>query len=181
MASQVCVFIACSVDGFIAGPDDDLSWLPSPDPQGVDAGSDAGYGDFMARVGALLMGRRTYDVVRALGVPWPYGDRPVLVATHRPLDEGAPQGVRQVCGELPALVAQAAQAAGGRDVYLDGGQLIRAALDAGLVDQMTISIVPVVLGQGVPLWVGLSRRRALQLLGSQTLPQGMVQLRYALS
>ena len=172
--ARVRVFCATSLDGFLAGPDDDLSWLPAPD----DSGEDHGFGALLADTGALLMGRRTFDVVAGFGGAWPYGERPVLVATHRPLS--VPEGVpaRAAQGAVDALVAQALQAAGGRDVYLDGGTLIRQAMDADLLDEVTLTLVPVVLGAGLPLFAGSATRRRLALHDVRTLPHGMVQLRY---
>ena len=167
---RVRVFIACSLDGFIAGPDDDLSWLPTG--AGED---DFGYSDFMAGVGALLMGRGTYDVVEAFEGGWPYGERPVVVAIHRPLTPKVPT-VRAGTGTIAELVAMARAAAGERDVYVDGGDLIRQALDAGLVDDMIVTIVPVVLGAGHPLFAGVTRRHALQLVSHRAAREGLVQL-----
>lgn len=172
MPSRVRVFIACSLDGFIAGPNDDLSWLPSP--VGED---DYGYGAFMAEVGALLMGRRTHDVVTGFEGPWPYGERPVLVATTRPLSPGSPS-VRAVAGPVDTLVQAAREAAGERDVYLDGGNLIRQALDAELVDELTITLVPVVLGEGLPLFAGTKARHTLERVEVREAAGGLVQLVY---
>lgn len=166
------MFIACSLDGFIAGPGDDLSWLPGP--VGED---DYGYGAFIAEVGALLMGRRTHDVVAGFSGEWPYGERPVLVATTRPLSSTQPT-VRAVQGPIESLVQAAREAAGERDVYLDGGNLIREAIDAGLVDELTITVVPMVLGQGVPLLAGTTRRHALERVDVRALSGGLVQLTY---
>jgi dihydrofolate reductase len=172
-APRIRVFIAMSLDGYIAGEGDDLSWLPPP----PDDGSDFGYSDFMAEIGALLMGRRTYDVVAAFEGPWPYGDRPVLVTTRRPLTAVAPS-VLAVSGDLPAIVAQAKAAAAGKDVYVDGGQLIRQTLDAGLVDFLTVTVIPVILGRGSPLFAGAERRHPLDLVHSVELPGGLIQLTY---
>jgi dihydrofolate reductase len=172
MPGRVRVFIACSLDGFIAGPDDDLSWLPGP--VGED---DFGYGAFFAEVGALLMGRRTYDVVLGFPGDWPYGDRPVLVATTRPLPPSQAT-VRAVAGPLDTMVQTAREAAGDRDVYLDGGNLIRQALDAGLVDELTVTLVPVVLGQGLPLFAGTAQPHALERVAARPLSAGLVQLTY---
>lgn len=166
------MFIACSLDGFIAGPQDDLSWLPAP--QGAD---DFGYGAFIADVGALLMGRRTYDVVAAFPGDWPYGERAVLVATRQPL--ASPHAtVRAVAGPIAEVVTAAREAAGERDVYIDGGNLIRQAVDAGLVDELTITVVPVVLGRGLPLFAGTERRHALERVDVRALSAGLVQLTY---
>jgi dihydrofolate reductase len=172
MPGRIRVFIACSLDGFIAGPDDDLSWLPAP--EGAD---DFGYGAFIAGVGALLMGRRTYDVVAGFTGEWPYGERPVLVATRQPL--ASPHAtVRTVAGSVEVLVRAAREAAGERDVYIDGGNLIRQAVDAGLVDELTITVVPVVLGRGLPLLAGTERRHVLERVDVRTLSAGLVQLTY---
>lgn len=165
------VFCAVSLDGCIAGPDDDLSWLPAPDPDG----DDGGFGAFLGHVGALLMGRRTFDVVSGFEGPWPYGERPVLVATNRPIDR-APAQVRAAHGPIHALLEQARALAGPLDVYLDGGQLVRQALDADLVDVLTLTVVPVALGAGVPLFSGLSARRAFRRTAVRALGNGMVQL-----
>jgi dihydrofolate reductase len=173
MPSRVRVFCATSLDGFLAGEGDDLSWLPPPGPDGADGG----FGAFLAEVGALLMGRRTYDVVAGFEGPWPYGDRPVLVATHRPLAPARP-GVHVVEGRIEALVQRARAEADGGDVYVDGGELIRAALDAGLVDEVVLTVVPAVLGRGVPLFAGSAARHRLSLVSSSVLHAGMVQLVY---
>ncbi|MBK9030885.1 MAG: dihydrofolate reductase family protein [Myxococcales bacterium] len=171
MATRVRAFLAMSLDGFIAGEDDDLSWLPTPDPA-----EDHGYGAFMATVGALLIGRRTLDVVLGFPDPWPYGARPVLVATHRPLP-AVPATVRAVAGAIGALVEQARAVAAGGDVYLDGGELVRQALAADVLDELTVTVVPVVLGGGRPLFAR-GAPRPLQLARSQAYASGLVQLCY---
>lgn len=171
--SQLVVYIATSLDGLIAGEGDDLSWLPAP----VEGGDDLGFSAFLDKVGALLMGRRTFDVVAGFAGPWPYGDRPCLVATHRPLPAvSAP--VRAVSGDIHGLVAEARAAAGGLDVYIDGGALIRQALAADLVDGMTLTTVPVVLGAGVPLFAGGGARRAWRPVGDEALPGGLLKRRF---
>lgn len=177
---RVRVYIATSLDGFIAGPDDDLTWLDAPGPGVGSPPSEPGaldYEAFIADVGALLMGRRTYDVVRGFDVPWPYGDRPVLVATHRPLDEGPPPTVRRVEGRIGELVALAKDAAAGRDVYLDGGVLIRQAAEAGLIDEFTVTVAPIALGSGHPLFAGMGSPYPLRVVSHHTYAGGMVQLR----
>ena len=110
--------------------------------------------EFMSQVGALLMGRRTHDVVAGLG-QWPYGHTPVLVATHRDLEPAA-DTIRAVTGDIAALITQAKEAAGDRDVYLDGADLVRQGLEAGLVDELCITYLPTLLGaEGVRLFDGL--------------------------
>ncbi|TNF28334.1 MAG: dihydrofolate reductase [Deltaproteobacteria bacterium] len=176
------VFIACSLDGFIAGEDDDLSWLPGPEPgdapgDATEPPSDHGFGAFLADVGALLMGRNTYRVVEGFDGEWFYGDRPVLVATHRPLTPKMPT-VRAVSGPIDAMLAEAFAAADGKDVYVDGGDLIRQALERGLIDELIVSVIPVVLGRGAPLFAGVDGRHFLDLVRCERQPGGMVQLTY---
>jgi len=165
------VFIASSLDGFIAGPEDELDWLD------FDGEIDDTFTPFFADVGAMLMGRRTYDVVSGFEGDWPYGDTPVLVATSRPLDGTIPT-VRAVSGDVTEMLATARDAAAGRDVYLDGGELIRSALEADLVDEMTITMIPVVLGAGRPLFAGVGNRHDLELISSRPIGSGLVELVY---
>lgn len=143
----VRAFLAMSLDGFIAGPDDDLSWLPHGDLPGPGA---IDLDHFLADVGAMLMGRRTYDVVAGFG-SWSYGEIPVLVPTHRPL-ESVRSTVRAVSGPMADLIDHALAGADGKDVYVDGGDVVRQALDAERLDELILTVVPVVLGSGVRLF-----------------------------
>ena len=173
MPGPVSVFIACSLDGFIAGPDDDLSWLPTDD------GEDYGFDDFLAKVGAIVMGRNTYRVVEGFGGDWPYGDVPVLVATTRPLEPIRPT-VRAIRGKAHELLQQAREVTG-KGIYVDGGDVIRQFLDAGLIDELTVTVVPVILGAGAPLFAGAAHRRSLELVDSKAFRTGLVQLRYVVA
>ena len=171
----VRVYLATSLDGYLAGPDDDLSWLPSD----VDLG-EFGFEPFLQTIGTVLMGRSTFDVVAAMGdASWPYGDRPMLVATHRPLAANGTRaaGAEAVTGSIDAMIGRARSVAGERDVYLDGGTLVRQALDAGLALDLTLTVIPVRLGAGVPLF-GTGERRPLRLRAATPLVGGLVQLRY---
>lgn len=148
---KVRVYMACSLDGFIAGPNDELDWLNDPETTGATEDSEALQFDaFMAQIGAMLMGRRTHDVVLGMDA-WPYGETPVLVATTRELTPAAPT-VRAVSGTIDDLVDRALAIAGGKDVYLDGGDVIRQALNAGRVDELCITLVPILLGEGIRLF-----------------------------
>jgi dihydrofolate reductase len=170
MSGRARVFIASSLDGFIAAEDDDISWLPRPDGD-----EDYGYGAFMGSVGAVLMGRRTYGVVSSFD-EWPFAERPVLVATHWPLRPAQPH-VRAVSGHIHSMVREAKDAADGRDVYVDGGQIIRQALDENLVDEIILTLIPIVLGRGRPLFIG-ARRHRLVLKHEEAFRGGLVQLTY---
>lgn len=166
----VRVFLACSLDGFLAGPADELDWLPME-------GVEDTFTPFLATIGALAMGRRTYDVVSAMPGPWPYGERPMVIATSRPLDVTRP-GVEACGGSVAEVIARARARASAGDVYLDGGALVRAALDAALVDELTLTMVPIVLGAGRPLFAGAARRTHLAFVSARPIGAGLVQLRY---
>ena len=179
MSQRIRVYIASSIDGFIAGPDDDLSWLTGPDAANPGGASDAGaltYEAFIAEVGALLMGRGTFDVVHGMEW-WGYGELPVLVATRRKLPADARNTVRAVSGSIQEMVAEAKDAAGARDVYIDGGNLIRQAAEADLIDDVTITMAPIALGAGHPLFAGMARRYPMEIVGHHTYAGGMVQIR----
>lgn len=163
-------FLAMSLDGFIAREDGGLDFLSAVERPG----EDYGYAAFSATVDTVLLGRGTYDVVQ--GFPsWPYEGKRVLVATHRPADPK--HGEQLLYGPPQALAAQAA-ALGARAVYVDGGQLVRSFVEAGLLDELTVSIVPRVLGRGRPLFAAGLRERGLVLRSASSFESGLVQLRY---
>jgi dihydrofolate reductase len=168
---MIRAYLASSLDGQIAGPGDDLSWLPAPDPEV----GDLGFSAFLDQIGALLVGRRTWDVVQGFGGPLPWGDRPVLVATRRPL-VGAPAGVEAAAGPVGELLDRAVALAGGRDVYVDGGELVRQTLAAGRLDLLTLTVVPTALGAGVGLFDGLGAPVRFHREAVRALPLGLTQL-----
>jgi len=170
MASGVRVFIATSRDGFIAGPDDDLSWLP--DGHG---GEDYGYEAFMADTAAIVMGRRTYDVVQGFGIDWPYGDMPVFVVTSRPLETDE-ASVQAVSGTPAAILARVRRVTDG-GVYVDGGEVIRQFLDADLIDEATITVIPVDIGDGIALFTTEAQRQRLREGEHRVFPSGVEQRR----
>lgn len=180
MAGRVRAYLGMSLDGRIAGPDDDLAWLDGPWTRAVAAPTPVGpddeltYAAFTADVGAYLMGRRTYDVVRGFE-DWPFAGTRVVVATTRPLDD-PPDGVTAASGSPAALAEAALAVADGRDVYADGGLLVCALLDAGLLDELTTTVLPTVRGSGVGLFDGLADPHDLDLVRLATTEQGFVQL-----
>ena len=173
VSGRVQVFIASSLDGFIAGPNDELDWL-----EGHGEVQDT-FTPFFAGIGAMLMGRRTFDVVRGFDVEWPYGETPVLVATTRSFESPMPT-VSSATGTIAEVVSQAQAVAGGRNLWIDGGQLIRSALDAGLVDDLIVTVIPVILGAGKPLFAGTGSRKSLELVTHRSLGGGLVELSYQL-
>jgi dihydrofolate reductase len=174
------VFIAASVDGFIAAPDGDLDWLtdPPPEPRHVPgrAGDDApqGYEDFTAGVSHLVMGRGTYEKVLTFG-SWPYEKFRVLVLSTTLPDNVDPKVtiVRSVPEARRLLDADAVSG-----VYVDGGRVLTAFLRHDLVDELTITRAPVLLGRGLPLFHELPREIRLVHLGTATSQTGMTSTRY---
>lgn len=171
--TQVRAFLASSLDGFIAGPNDELDWLQRHGEDGVEDT----FSPFFAEIGAMLMGRRTFDVVSQFD-EWPYGDTSVLVATSRSLSTNQPN-VQAVHGDTRTIVDHAKMKAGTKDVYLDGGQLFRAALAEGLVDELTLTLVPTLLGDGIPLFGSV--KAELQPESCRNIGGGMIQIRYKIT
>ncbi len=171
MQPRVSVYLAVSLDNFIARDDGSLDWLADVQDAG---GGDYGYADFMDTIDAVVLGRATYDAVRTFDT-WPFAGRRVIVLTNRPL--AATFGEEVYAGALAPLIAALGRD-GVRRVYLDGGATIRQGLDEDLIDDLTLSIIPVVLGTGRPLFTrGLPGSR-WTLTGAESYPTGLVQLHY---
>jgi len=170
-------FLAASVDGFIAGPHDELDWLHRPEFALPD-GEDFGFQEFLAGIDTLVMGRRTFDVVRDFD-PWPYAATPVVVLTSRPLElpPALAGRVRRETGEPAEVVARLA-AAGARRLYVDGGVTVRSFLAAGRLDDLTVTWIPLLLGGGVPLFGDLGVEVALDLAACESFDNGFVQCKY---
>ncbi len=166
------VFIGTSVDGFIARPNDDLDFLP---PGG---GEPHGYDEFMASVDAIVIGRKTFQKVLTLG-PWPYGEKRVVVLSSRPLDFSAAVGgvVEQMSGSPAEIVSQLA-ASGAHHLYIDGGITIQRFLREGLIQRLVITRVPVLIGQGIPLFGALPHDIQLRHVATRHYPSGLVQSEY---
>jgi dihydrofolate reductase len=177
--TRFAAFIASSLDGYIADAEGGMAWLERANAA-VPSGEDFGYGKFFAGVDALVMGRVTFEQV--LRFPsWPYGALPVIVLsrTLAELPAGAPQTVQRFDRSLDALAAMAS-ARGYRTVYVDGGQTLQSFVAAGLLDEITITRVPVLLGGGAPLFGSLAAPVQLALVASRAYPFGFVQSTYRL-
>ena len=168
------VFIAASLDGFIARENGDVDWLSGFD--GAEAGEDYGYRAFMETVDALVMGRGTHDTVRTFGA-WPYGETPVVVLTSRPVDLPAGAPVEAMAG-APAEIVERLAARGARHLYVDGGKTIQAFLEAGLIQRLILTRIPMLIGTGIPLFGPLSRDVRLRHVETRTFDSGLVQSTY---
>ena len=180
MAAAV-YYCAQSLDGYIARADDSIDWLT--DYEGEFAGaSELPLGDsyerFMDGIGALVMGSATYAFVEALA-EWPYPDHPTWVLTSR--DQRVPDGadVRLVYGPVGAVHTEVVASAGGRDVWVvGGGNVASQYAAAGLLDRVEVTVVPVVLGAGKPVFDEELAAPPLQLVSTRPFANGMVELRY---
>jgi dihydrofolate reductase len=168
---KISVFVGTSLDGFIARADGRYDFLP---PGG---GEPHGYNEFIATVDALLIGRKTYEAVLALAA-WPYGDKPVYVLSSGALTH-IPEVARveRLAGE-PAQIAALLAARGHRHVYVDGGLTIQGFLNAGLVQRITITRVPVLIGSGIALFGATMRDITLRHITTQQYASGLVKSEY---
>jgi dihydrofolate reductase len=165
------VFVGTSLDGFIARSDGALDFLP---PGG---GEPHGYDEFLASVDALVIGRKTYEVVLAFDT-WPYGAKPVFVLSGQPL-VSAPVGasVERLSGQ-PRDIADRLEARGIGHAYVDGGETIQGFLRAGLIQRLIVTRVPVLIGTGIPLFGALGHDIALKHVASRHYASGLVQSEY---
>lgn len=133
----------------------------------------------MNRVDALVMGRNTYEKVLSFGGKWPYGNKPVFVLTTKGV--GIPDKISKTVSSLtvsPREILQRMEKLGHHHLYLDGGVTIQSFLEAGLVDQLVITTIPILLGSGIPLFRDLSKDIRLKHISTQSYPNGFVQSRY---
>jgi dihydrofolate reductase len=191
--SKTQYYCAASLDGYIAEADDGLAWLlgyegsfeadhaePAPMAEG------GSYERFYENVGALVSGSTTYEVVLDhLGEygEWPYAGKPCWVLSSRdlPVPEGDDVDVRIVNGEVRDLHPQMLATAGGRNLWVVGGGNVASQFaDEGLLDELLVTIVPVVLGKGKPLFDRRLPGGAMQLIGTRAFDNGMVELRHAI-
>ncbi len=176
--SKCSVFIATSLDGCIARNDGSIDWLERANAA-VPAGEDCGYADFMQAVDAIVMGRATFDKV--LSFPdWPYGSTSVYVlsTTITRLPAELPNSVH-LLNATPHDVVDITAEAGHRHLSIDGGRTIQAFLRAGLITELTITVIPMLLGSGIKLFGDRQAEADLRLLSSKAFPFGFVQSHYA--
>jgi dihydrofolate reductase len=169
------VFIGTSVDGFIARPNDDLDFLPEG------GGEPHGYNEFIASVDAIVIGRKTFEKVLSFEA-WPYGNKRVVILSSRPLDLSAAAGgvVEQMAGPPAEIVSELA-ARGIHHLYVDGGITIQRFLRAGQIQRLIITRVPVLIGEGIPLFGALPRDIRLRHVATRHYPSGLVQSEYEIA
>lgn len=166
------VFIGTSLDGFIARKDGALDWLPAG------GGESHGYDEFIATVDAIVIGRKTFETVLGFDA-WPYGAKPVVVLSTRPAALRAPDGARcDMMTGTPAEIVARLGARGMKRLYVDGGVTIQGFLEAGLIQRIIITRIPILLGSGIPLFGPLSHDVRLEHVATRSYPSGLVQSEY---
>jgi dihydrofolate reductase len=174
MASErkLVLYIAMSLDGYIATKDDDLGFLSMVESEG----EDYGYAAFIQTIDAVIVGRKTYDKVLSMGYDFPHSDKDAYIITKTPRD---PIGqIKFYTGDLNALV-QRLKSEPGKNIFCDGGaSIVHALMQDNLIDEWVISIIPIFLGGGIPLFKEGRPEQKLALVSSRAFEKGLVQLHY---
>jgi dihydrofolate reductase len=177
MTVKTSVFIATSLDGFISRPDGSIDWLDRANTL-VPNGEDCGYASFMATVDAIVMGRNTFEQVLTFG-EWPYGETKVVVLSRQGIS--IPETLRKNVStsmEAPELLVERLSSDGAQHLYVDGGQTIQSFLNVGAIDELTITVIPILLGSGRPLFGALKSDVFLRHVSTNAYTFGFVQSKY---
>lgn len=171
---KISVYIATSIDGYIAKKDDGLDWLETFSPPPEIPNEDYGFKNFLSQIDALVMGKNTYKIASSAGI-WPYQGKRVIVLTST---------LSSVCdkaeiytGDIQHLIKKL-YAEGIKHIYVDGGKTISQFLNAKLIDELIISLIPIILGSGIPLFNNIVHESWCRLLSSNSYSNGLTQLRY---
>lgn len=175
---KASVFIAASIDGYIAREDGDIDWLHNSGSGEVAEGEDYGYKEFANTIDVLVMGRHSFEKVLTFG-DWPYQDKPVVVLSHSlsNIPVQLPDTV-ELCTLEPADLLQHLEQRGFKHAYIDGGVTIQRFLCAGLINEITITRIPRILGGGIPLFENGGQDTLLNHLETKTFADGLVQSKY---
>jgi dihydrofolate reductase len=170
---KTSVFVGMSVDGFIARPDGDFDFLTASG-----GGEPHGYNEFIATVDVIVIGRNTFEKVLTLG-PWFYGKKRVVVLSSRPIDLSVVKdgNVEQMSGS-PAEIVAKLEKSGAKHAYIDGGVTVQRFLRAGLIQHITLNRVPVLIGEGIPLFGSLPSDVRLRHVATDTYKGGLVKSEY---
>ena len=171
------VFIATSLDGYIARDDGAIDWLMKSHEL-VPQGEDCGYKQFIATIDTLIMGRASYEKIRTFD-EWPYGKLPVIVMSSQNIH--IPESLSShvsVSTKTPEVLLELLRTQGIKHVYIDGGITIQGFLAKNLIDELTITYIPVLIGSGRPLFGAIKEDINLKLLETKTFGTNIVQVKY---
>lgn len=173
---KTSVFVATSVDGFIAREKGSIDWLTSRGE--AKSGEDYGYRDFINSVDAIVMGHNTYEQVLSFD-SWPYGKKSLIVLSSRKVK--IPKNIEKTISQMsgsPKEVIEDLKKEGFKHLYIDGGKTIQSFLKEGLIQQLIITMVPILIGSGISLFGSLPHDVRLQHIGTRQFDDGLVQCRY---
>ena len=171
---NLILYIAMSIDGYIADKNEDLTFLSLVEKEG----EDYGYSEFVKSVDAIIIGRKTFDKVKQMGFEYPHADKYVYIISRT--EKAAIGNFKYYTGSLAKLVADLKKKPG-KNIYCDGGaEIVNALLNDALIDEVIISVIPTFLGGGIRLFKDGRPTQNLQLVGSKTFEKGLCQLHYKL-
>jgi dihydrofolate reductase len=174
---KVSAFVAASLDGFIARKNGSIDWLIAANTL-MPEGEDCGYREFLSNIQAIVMGRNTFDQIADFN-PWPYESKRVIVMSHRALTiPYALAGKFSHSSDSPISLVERLASEGVRHIYVDGGKTIQSFLNANIVTDITITLIPIILGQGIPLFGPTEGDIPLIHVETRAFNFGFVQLKY---
>ena len=169
---KVILYIAMSLDGYIARQDGDIGWLSLVEQ----TGEDYGYNDFIATVDTVILGRKTYDKVLSFGIGFPHADKECYVITRSEIP--SKEKITFYNKDLKELVTTLKDKTG-KNIFIDGGaEIVNELVKQNLIDEYIISIIPILLGNGIKLFNDSAREQQLQCINVQKFESGLVQLHY---
>jgi dihydrofolate reductase len=169
---KVILYIATSLDGYIAKPNDDLGFLSIVEQEG----QDYGYADFVSTVDAVIVGRKTYDKVISMGFDFPHADKDAYIITRTPRPTIG--SVKFYTGDLKALVEKL-KSENGKNIFCDGGaEIVNQLLQHDLIDEFIISVIPILVGNGTKLFKDGRPEQKLELVSTKQFEKGLTQLHY---
>jgi dihydrofolate reductase len=169
---KVILYIATSLDGYIAKPNDDLGFLSIVEQEG----QDYGYADFVKTVDAVIVGRKTYDKVISMGFDFPHADKDAYVITRTPRPSIG--SVKFYTGDLKSLVNKL-KSENGKNIFCDGGaEIVNELLKDDLIDEFIISVIPILVGNGTKLFRDGRPEQKLELISTKQFEKGLTQLHY---
>lgn len=177
MKKKIKLYIAVSLDGYIARPDGNLDWLTKyPMP----TGTEYGYKDLMDSIDTIIMGGKTYRAVLDMDFEWPYSDKACYIVSHRNTNLTPTKNVKFITENVVETV-KALKQQDGKDIWLvGGGQVITLLLNHDLVDEMQICYIPVILGNGIPLFPNQPKESTWKFAGSEAYDSGIVKITYVI-
>jgi len=172
MNRKVILYIATSLDGYIAKPNDDLSFLSIVEQEG----QDYGYAEFIKTVDAVIVGRKTYDKVISMGFDFPHAHKDAYIITRTPRPTIG--SVKFYTGNLKSLVDRL-KSENGKNIFCDGGaEIVNELLKADLIDEFIISVIPILVGNGIKLFKDGRSEQKLELVSVKSFDKGLTQLHY---